>query len=148
DYTYPVPGKYTAQAVLHFTVNGKDVTSKFACPAGVSPTQPPTPECKPGVVVGSPLCTPCQYDVSIQSDSPQCVAPPTALPNTGAGNTVALAGVLAVAGFMIYRQVIFRRHKRAFASADNGTSPRLDPDAPFADAPEPVRSTFRRRRPF
>lgn len=124
-YTYATPGTYNAQAILHFSVSGSAVTAP-ACAAVVSPTTPPTPECKPGVPVGSPMCSPCQYDTSLPSNSPQCVAPtPPSLPNTGAGDTIAIFAVVVIAGFLVYRQVIFRKHRAAFLAAERGTSPPL-----------------------
>ena len=152
-HTYAAADTYNASAVLHFTVNGKDVTVP-ACPALVSPTAPPTPECKPGVPVGSVACSPCPSDASLPSNSPQCTTTPTALPNTGAGDTIAIFAGVAIAGFLVYRQLLFRRHKAAFVAAQQGTSllPLGDPlseDNPLAGTPlAPKRSSFRRRRPF
>jgi hypothetical protein len=149
DHTYVKAGNYDSSATLHFTVNGKSVSAP-TCKAKVTPTTAPTPECKPGVAVGSPLCTPCQYDTTLPSNSPECIPPE--LPNTGAGNTIALFAVAVVGGFLVYRQLIFRQHKAAFLAAEQGTSPTLDPLAPTSDAPDarvghPYRS-LRRRRPF
>lgn len=147
-HTYAQPGTYHISAVLHFTANGKTVDA-LTCKAYVTPTQPPTPECKPGIPVGSAACTPCAYDNSLPSDSPKCVAPSQELPNTGAGNTIALSAAAAVVGFMIYRQVLYRRHKLAFTAAEQGTSLTLDQNAPMGDAPEArVGHSLRRRRPF
>lgn len=157
DYTYKNPGKYSVAATLHFTVNGSDVTAPV-CRAGVTPTTPPTPECKPGVPVGDARCTPCQYDASLPADSPQCVAPPPPeLPSTGTGNVAAIVGVIAVVGFVIYRQLLYRKHKAAFRAAEMGTSALplgqpLDENAPLAGTPlEPhhrKHKTFRRKRTF
>ncbi len=158
DYAYKNPGKYSVVATLHFSLNGKDVTAT-ACRAGVTPTTPPTPECKPGVPVGDVRCSPCPYDSTVSSTSPDCVAPAaTTLPNTGAGNTIAIFGGIAVVGFIVYRQILFRKHKAAFRAAEMGTSPLplgqpLDEQAPLAGTPldpHPRRhhSTFRRRRMF
>ncbi len=154
NYSYAKAGNYDIAATLHFTVNGKAVTAP-ACKALVTPTTPPTPECKPGVPVGSSECSPCQYDSTLPSDSPQCVAPvPPELPNTGAGDVVAVFGVVAVAGFLIYRQLLFRKHKSAFAAAQAGTSPLplgqpLDDEAPLAGTPlAPKRRSLRRNKPF
>ena len=154
NHTYAKAGNYSVSAVLHFSVNGADVTAP-TCSASVTPTTPPTPECKPGVPVGDARCTPCQYDNTLPSNSPQCVAPaPPVLPNTGAGNVVAIFGAVAVGGFMIYRQLLFRKHRAAFAAAERGTSPLplgqpLDDMAPLAGTPlAPKRRSFRRNRPF
>lgn len=152
DHTYAKAGTYHIAATLHFTANGKNVNA-LTCRAYVTPTQPPTPECKPGIPVGSPACTPCEFDNSLPADSPKCTAPlPPELPNTGAGNTIAISSAVAVVGFLVYRQLLFRKHKRAFLAAEIGTSPLLNQNAPMADAPEakvghPFRS-LRRRRPF
>ena len=155
DHTYAAADTYNASVVLHFTVNGQ-AASAPACPALVSPTAPPTPECKPGVPEGSVACSPCPSDASLPSDSPQCTtAPPAAsLPNTGAGDTIAIFSGVAVAGFLVYRQLLFRKHKAAFADAQRGTSPLplgdpLNDSNPLADTPlAPHKRSFRRKRPY
>ena len=151
-HSYAKAGAYNISAVLHFVVSGKAVTAN-TCTASVTPTTPPTPTCKPGVPVGSPECSPCQFDTSLPSNSPQCV-PPT-LPNTGAGNTIVIFGAVVAAGFLVYRQLLFRRHKAAFMAAQAGTSPLPlgDPmsDQPLAGTPlaRPAkRRSFRRPRHF
>lgn len=151
-HAYGTANTYNASVKLHFTVNGQDVTAT-ACPAMVSPTAPPTPECKPGVPIGSVACNPCPTDASLPADSPQCTTQPPVLPNTGAGDTIAIFGGVAVAGFLVYRQLVFRKHKAAFNAAIRGTSPLPlgDPlnDNPLANTPlSTKRKTFRRRRPF
>jgi len=111
-HTYANAGNYTATATLYFTINGntKDVKS-VKCTALVTPNQPPTPECKPGVPEGSALCSPCQYNSSIPaSDTEHCVAPVTSLPNTGAGDVIAIFGAAVVGGFLIFRQFIYKKH--------------------------------------
>ncbi len=153
-HTYPKAGSYNIAATLHFMVLGKAVTAAYNCTASVTPTTPPTPTCKPGVPVGSPECTPCAYDSSLPSDSTQCV--PTELPNTGAGDTIAIfAGVMAAA-FLVYRQVLFGKHRAAFKAAQQGTSALplgnpLSPDAPLEGTPlappaQPAKRSLRRRR--
>ena len=151
-YTYATAGSYSAQAVLHFTVNGKDVTAA-ACPAMVTPTTPPTPECKAGVPVGSPMCTPCQYNASLPSNSPECTPPTTTLPNTGAGDTIAIFAGVAIVGFLVYRQIIFRKHRAAFLAAERGTSAPLSD--PLNEGPQlhiaqhhPKKHSLRRRRQY
>ena len=153
-HDYAAPGTYNANAILHFTVDGKSVIAE-GCPAVVTPTKPPTPECKPGVPVGSPECTPCQFDSSLPSNSPECTPPP--LPNTGAGNTIAIFAAVVIGGFLVYRQLLFRKHKAAFAAAQQGTSPLpladpLNDETPLAGtplAPAPAkRFSFRRKRHF
>lgn len=114
-HTYATAGKYRATATLHFSLNGgvKDVK----CTATLSPTQPPTPECKPGVPEGDEMCNPCQYDSTIPaSDTENCVAPATNLPNTGAGDVIAIFGAAAVGGFLIFRQFIYKKHAVAGVS--------------------------------
>jgi hypothetical protein len=152
-HTYSAAGNYNASATLHFSSGGKDVTAP-ACKALVTP-ETVTPECKPGVPMGSPECTPCQYDTSLPSNSDQCVPPtPPELPNTGAGNTIAIFAAVMVAGFLAYRQLLFRRHRAAFAAAEQGTSPLPLADAmsdnPLTGTPLAVkakrRGTFRRRQ--
>ncbi len=154
DYAYKEAGKYSASATLHFSLNGSTVSAP-ACRAGVTPTTPPVPECKPGVPVGDSRCTPCQYDSTLPSDSPNCVAPPPpTLPNTGAGNTIAIFGGIAVVGFMVYRHILYSKHKAAFRAAELGTSPLplgqpLD-ENPLVGTPlESKRSrSFRRKRTY
>lgn len=154
-HDYAGAGSYDATAVLHFTANGKSWTAP-ACKALVKPTAVVS-ECKPGVPVGSPLCTPCQYDTTLSADSPQCVPPtPPELPNTGAGNTIAIFGSMIVVGFLAYRQLLFRRHKLAYIAAQNGTSPLplgnpLDEQRPLAGTPyatTPRPRSLRRPRQF
>lgn len=152
NHTYAQAGKYSITATLYFN-NGSAAVTAPICSAVVTPTTPPTPECKPGVPVGSPECSPCQYDNSLPADSPQCVP---ALPNTGAGNTIAIFAALVVGGFLVYRQLLFRKHKAAFVAAELGTSPLplssdpLSDEAPLQGTPleQPVRSKLRRKRPF
>jgi hypothetical protein len=149
-YAYATAGSYSAQAVLHFEVSGKAVTAA-ACPAMVTATTPPTPECKPGVPAGSPMCTPCQYNASLPSNSPECVAPTTSLPNTGAGDTIGIFAAVAIVGFLVYRQVVFRKHRATFLAAERGTSlPLVDPlnEGPQLHvAPQQHRKKHSLRRP-
>jgi len=119
-HTYGSAGNYTITATLHFNANG--VAKNVTCTASVTPTQPPTPECKPGVPEGSALCTPCQYNSQLPSNSSQCVAPTTSLPNTGAGDVIAIFGAVVVAGFLIFRQFVYRKHRMA---ADSTTAMNL-----------------------
>jgi hypothetical protein len=148
-HTYASAGNYNAAAVLHFTVNGSSVSAP-TCKALVTP-ETVTPECKPGVPVGSPECTPCEYDSSLPSNSDQCVPPTTPeLPNTGAGNTIAIFAAVMVAGFLVYRQLLFKKHRAAFAAAEQGTSP-LPLGDPMSDAPltgTPLASPSRKRGSF
>lgn len=150
SHIYSKAGDYNVSALLHFMSNGQPVTAA-ACKALVTPTQPPTPECKPGVPLGSPACTPCQFNAALPSNSPQCQPP--VLPNTGAGNVVAMFAVVVVGGFLVYRQLIFRKHRAAFMAAQDGTSPLplgqpLD-SAPLAGTPLARKAkSLRRKRPF
>jgi hypothetical protein len=151
-HAYTTASTFNATAVLHFNVNGRDVTAA-ACPAVVTATTPPTPECKPGIPVGSAMCTPCPTDTSVPAN--QCpVTPPPALPNTGAGDTIAVFGAVVVVGFLVYRQFIFRKHRAAFLAAQQGTSP-LPLGDPLNQSPDSVvaaqarrHHTFRRKRQF
>lgn len=160
DHTYDKAGTYSVSAVLRFTVGGKTVTAA-ACNTLVRPNLPPVSECKPGVPVGDVRCNPCPYDASYSADDEDnCKEAVTeTLPNTGAGNIVAIGSAALVGGFLFYRQRVFRRHKAAFTAAENGVSPLpladpLAPTDPLGDTPlepteaQPVRSTFRRRRQF
>jgi len=153
-HAYAASGQYNASATLHFSSNGKDVTA-ITCKALVTP-ETVTPECKPGVPVGSAECTPCEYDSNLPSDSPECVAPtPPELPNTGAGNTIAIFAAVMIAGFLVYRQLLFRKHRAAFAAAEVGTSPLpladpLNSETPLDGTPLAVKTKRRglRRRQF
>jgi hypothetical protein len=151
-HTYDAAGQYNAAATLHFSSNGSDVTA-VTCKALVTP-ETVTPECKPGVPLGSPECTPCQYDTNLPSDSPDCVPPPTTeLPNTGAGNTIAIFAAVMIGGFLVYRQLLFRKHRAAFAAAELGTSPLpladpLNSETPLAGTPLATKHRGWRRRQF
>jgi hypothetical protein len=151
-HDYATAGQYNASATLHFSLNGADVTAP-TCKALVTP-ETVTPECKPGVPVGSAECTPCQYDSSLPSDSPQCVPPtPPELPNTGAGNTIAIFATVMIGGFLVYRQLLFKKHRAAFVAAEQGTSPLplgdpLNDEAPLAGTPLAKKKRSLRRRQF
>ena len=156
-HTYDKAGTYSASAILHFNVDGKAVTAN-ACKTTVTP-EGATPECKPGIPVGDERCDVCPYDASLTAKDENCKPPVTTLPNTGAGNIIAIGGVALVGGFLFYRHRSFLRHKLAFRQAQKGTSvlplaDPLNPDDPLADTPlepqqeQPVRSTLRRRRQF
>lgn len=155
EHSYVKAGNYSASAVLRFTVDGETVTAP-TCLAVVTPTKPPVPQCKPGIPVGDIRCTPCKYDASIPADDRRCEAPVTELPNTGAGNVIAISTIALVGGFLGYRHILFRKHKRAYNAADSGASPlpladALNDEKPLAGTPvepEPVRSSFRKRRQF
>jgi len=152
DHVYTKAGTYNLTALLHFTLNGKSVTALHTCTASVFPTQPPASTCKPGVPVGSPECAPpCTEGSSTPPESPECTPP--VLPNTGAGNVIAIFAAVVVGAFIVYRQMLFRRHKAAFVAAQQGTSalPLADPlsETPLAGTPlAPKRRSFRRKRPF
>lgn len=156
DYEYTTPGKYSAYATLYFDVFGTEKTAATNCYAKVEPSKPAVPECKPGIPVGDIRCNPCQYDASIPASDARCVAPAATLPNTGAGNVIALASAALVGGFLWYRHVLFQRHKRAYLQADFGTSPlplaepleSPDPLAATPLAPQAHRRGFRRKRQF
>lgn len=159
-HTFAKSGTYDVSVVLRFSVNGKMVLSD-TCKWVVKPAAPPVPECRPGIPVGDARCEPCQYDASLPADDPRCVPAVVTetLPNTGAGNIIALSSAALVGGFLFYRHRAFQRNKAAFHAAENGTSPLpladpLAPEDPLAHTPlepeqqQPVRSTLRRRRPF
>jgi len=122
-HTYAEAGTYSASAKLKFTVDGKTVYSEEDCTAVIRPDQPPAPECKPGIPVGDVRCNPCEYDASLPADDPRCLAPTTELPNTGAGNVIAVTSAALIGGFLLYRHMLFRKHKAAFMAADAGTAP-------------------------
>lgn len=151
-HSYSAPGQYDASATLHFSTPNGSVTAP-TCRASVTPENV-TPECKPGVPIGSPQCIPpCQPGSSVPPESAECQTP--SLPNTGAGNTIAIFAAVVIGGFLVYRQVLYRKHKAAFLAAEQGVSPLPlgDPlsDQPLADTPlsQPKKQhTFRRKRPF
>jgi len=148
NHTYAASGNFNASAVLHFSVSGSTVSAP-ACKALVTP-ETVTPECKPGIPVNSPACLPpCTPGSSVPPDSPQCKPPD--LPNTGAGNTIAILSVVVIGGFLAYRQLLFRKHRAAFMAAEQGTSalPLGDPlsDTPLAGTPlARVKRSLRRRK--
>jgi len=156
-HTYAREGTYSVLATLRFTSDGKTYTAP-SCRASVKPHTAPAPECKPGIPVGDMRCNaPCPYDPTIPAtDTERCVAPATAstLPNTGAGNVIALAAVALIGGFLVYRHLLFKKHKKQFLAAENGTSPLplADPmgtDQPLAGTPlQSKRRTLLRRRQF
>ena len=129
-HTYAASGHYDVTAVLHFaTPDG--TASAPTCKALVTP-ETVTPECKPGVPIGSPECIPpCQPGSSVPPESEQCQPP---LPNTGAGNTIAIFAAVMIGGFLVYRQILYRKHKAAFVAAQQGTSP-LPLGDPLSDQP-------------
>jgi cbb3-type cytochrome oxidase subunit 3 len=156
-HTYAKAGTYSITALVHFTLPNGQVVTANACSAVVKPSEPPVAECKPGIPVGDVRCNPCPTDSSITADNPKCTTPATTLPNTGAGNVIAIGSAALVGGFLFYRQWMFRKHKREAYQAETGASPLplADPLAtsdPLAETPlepeQPVRSTFRRRRQF
>lgn len=156
-HTYAKAGTYSITANVHFTLPNGTVVTANPCSAVVKPSEPPVAECKPGIPVGDVRCNPCPTDSSITADDAKCTTPATTLPNTGAGNVVAIGGAALVGGFLFYRQWMFRKHKKEAYQAEVGTSPLpladpLAPNEPLAETPlepeQPVRSTFRRRRQF
>jgi hypothetical protein len=85
-YTYAKDGDYNVTANLVFSVDGKDKTvSSETCAKPVSFTTPKTPE-----TPGTPVA-------------------PSELPNTGAGNIIALFAAASVAGAVAYRLFLARR---------------------------------------
>ncbi len=153
-YTLPTDKDFSANAsaTLHFLADGKAVTAENACPALVSKTVS-GPECKPNVPVGSPECKPpCTVGSSVPPQSKLCKPPE--LPNTGAGNTIAIFAAVVIGGFLVYRQLLFRKHKAAFMAAQQGTSPLPlgDPmsEQPLEDTPLAPKKhlSFRRKRHF
>lgn len=156
-HTYAQAGTYSASALLKFTVDGKTVYAKESCTAVLKPNMPPTPECKPGIPEGDVRCNPCEYDANIPADDERCVPVATELPNTGAGNIIAVTAAALIGGFLLYRHLLFRKHKAAFMAADSGTAPLplgdpLDAEQPLAGTPLESQTKSRvnrfRRRQF
>ena len=85
SYQYKADGTYAVTATLTFSVNGADVTgvTSNTCAQSVSFTTPSTP-----------------------------VTPPTALPNTGAGNVIGIFAGSVVAGAIGYRLFMSRKLAR------------------------------------
>ncbi len=155
DHTYGKAGTYNIAAVLHFSVSGTQPFAANTCYSLVTPTAPPTPECKPGIPVGDVRCNPCPTDASIDKNDERCVTVTTTLPNTGAGNVIAVGAVALIGGFLVYRHQLFKKHKAAYRAADFGTSalplaePFDDHQQPLAGTPlQPQRKLFHRRRQF
>jgi uncharacterized repeat protein (TIGR01451 family) len=85
-YTYAKDGDYNVTAELLFSVDGKDKTvSSDSCAKPVSFTTPTTPE------------------------TPETPGTPEELPNTGAGNVIALFAAASVAGAVAHRLFLARR---------------------------------------
>lgn len=156
DHSYDKAGNYNVSAVLRFDVAGNTITAP-TCYALVTPTAPPTPECKPGVPVGDTRCEVCKYDASLSPDDARCAPPPEVLPNTGAGNVIAVGAIALIGGFLVYRHRLFKQHKAAYVAADLGVSPLplaqpLDGEQPLASTPlqpqQPQKKSFLRRRQF
>ena len=159
DHQYAEAGTYSIGATLTFDVNGKEVTAP-TCRAVVTPTTKPTPECKPSIPVGDVRCNPCPYNPEVSADDTEnCVVPKTdELPNTGAGNMVAIGGIALVGGFLLYRHMLFKRHKAAYLAADRGDSllplgDPLSPESPLELTPlatgkQRRHVSLRRRRQF
>lgn len=155
-HTYPNDNRtYNLAASVSFTSNGTTVTAP-TCTAMIPPNaQPPVSTCKPGIPVGDVRCNPCPTNPSVPAtDTQNCQTPPPSLPNTGAGNTIAIFAAVVIAGFLVYRTVLYRRHKAAFVAAQMGTSP-LPLGDPLSDTPltgTPLASklpkSFRRKRQF
>jgi len=88
-YTYAKDGDYNVSATLLFSVDGKDKTvSSNSCAKPVSFTTPTTPE------------------------TPVKPVAPSELPNTGAGNVIALFASASVAGAVAHRLFLARRLTR------------------------------------
>lgn len=92
NHSYKADGTYKVSAVLHFTVNGKDVTASGAnCAKTVtfSTTKPP--------VVTPPTTT------------PQPPVTPVTLVNTGPGQVIGLFVATTIAGMVAFRTMVSRR---------------------------------------
>lgn len=148
DHTFPDANSHNVSALLHFTVSGQPQTAGYKCTANEEAST-----CKPDIPVGDVRCNPCPTNPAVPAtDTVNCVMPPPTLPNTGAGNTIAIFAAVIVGGFLVYRQLLFRKHKAAFAAAVSGTSPLplgdpLNQEAPLAGTPLAAkRRSFRKRQ--
>jgi len=152
EHKFGKNGDYNISALLHFTVNGVPATAAYKCTASTKAST-----CKPDVPVGDVRCNPCPTNPAVSADDQVNCAPPaqTELPNTGAGNTIAIFAAVVVAGFLGYRHILFRRHRAAFVAAQQGVSPLplgdpLNDEAPLTGTPLAPKSrrTFRRKRQY
>lgn len=108
-HQYAKAGNYTTTATLHFNVS--DTVKSTSCLASVTPTQPPTP-------IG-PTTPPAQPQVMGE------------LVNTGPGEVIAIFIGVVLAGFLIFRQLSFRR-QRAIANALTMSAQYLEHDVEAA----------------
>lgn len=128
DYAFAQDGKsHTVLAKVNFNVAGK-VTS-VTCQAKV--TSGKTPECKPGIPVGSPECEEKQeckpgvpmgspeceeYKCPIEGkeDLPkeECVETPEELPHTGMGGVAGLFAGTSALGAVAHRVISSRRNRQ------------------------------------
>lgn len=156
-YTF-AEGSHKVSVTVFATVPG-GTTIETTCETVVTVSSTPK-ECKPGIPIGDKRCNPCPYDSSLEITDENCKKAEVTetLPNTGAGNFIALTSAALIGGYLFYRQRLFKkRNKEAFEAAEVGASPLplADPlatDDPLAKTPlepkQPVRSTLRRRRQF
>lgn len=97
SHAYATAGDYTVTATLHFNVGG--AVKSASCMAKVTPQQPPTP-----IAPTTPTPPPAQ---------PQVLGE---LVNTGPGEVIAIFIGAVIAGFLIFRQLTYRR-QRAITNA-------------------------------
>ena len=159
-HSYNEAKKYSVTALLHFSLPDGKIVAAPTCSWVIEPSAPPVPECKPGIPEGDSRCKPCPYDASLTADDSRCKPPVesaiTTLPNTGAGNIIAMSLAAIIGGFLFYRHKMFKKAKKAVYAAEVGTSPLpladpLAPENPLADTPleqQVHKSTLRRRRQF
>lgn len=114
DYTFERDGKEHA-VVAKVNFNLADGIQSKTCEAKAEAGK--TPECKPGVPVGSPECEeekcPLPGKGDLPKDSSECEEVPEELPNTGMGNMLGLFAGTSVAGAAAHRVVVSRRQKRS-----------------------------------
>ena len=113
DHVYANGNEYTVSAVLHFMLDGKEVTAPV-CRAQVKSGKA-VPECKPGIAQGDVRCNPCPFNANIAADDAKCQRPAIPLPNTGTGGVIAVGMAALLGGFLAYKHVVVKRHKTALA---------------------------------
>jgi hypothetical protein len=109
EYTFTADGKdHTVVAKVNFNV--ANAVQSVTCQAKI--TSGKTPECKPGIPVGSPQCEEQKQECKpgIPVGSSECVeTPPAELPKTGMGNMLGIFAGTSAIGAVGHRLFMNRR---------------------------------------
>lgn len=107
-HTFAKEGKYTTTTTLNFNVNGKVTSVKCST---VIIAQPDACPINPSVPKDSPKCKACPTNPGLPVDSPECKTPtpPSEIPNTGAGSTLAVFIGTVLVSAAAYRLWIIRK---------------------------------------